>query len=331
MFAQPTLNWGSLLLKAILILLIVAIFVFGPTLAHAGEIYINPPTAGQSFGAPAPAVAAMPAINSRLRVVVTPFSGTTYGANRVEPMSSALSECLAEAGFMILAGQNLGAAQAEIQLSNSQIADPATRQESNRIAGAQYVIVGSVQRPQSQPGNSAGNRNLQYDTRSVAIAVDYQMIKVVDREVVATGHVVADGESQQIRAYIGRNQLRFGSSTSPMEKAIRKAAVTICDEIVSRVAGTKPTAGYFPASVGRVVECRFNENDVVLSIGSDAGVQVGATYSVEKGSVFGSDPTGWIVVVTRLDVSGQVSYAVPIRPHMAMTPPEAGDLVVLQP
>jgi curli biogenesis system outer membrane secretion channel CsgG len=215
--------------------------------------------------------------------------------------------------YSVFERQALDKLMSEQNFSNSNRADPATAARLGKLAGVDVIIIGAV----TQFGNETQNKNLGgglgnwhgfgvggigHSSSKANVAVNARIVNVDTGEIVA----VAEGTGQSSRSSTsllgngsnwsswGGGNVDFGSSNF-QETIIGEATKVAVDKLTTNIVSDAPKVSVRTITVEGLVAAVVG-GQVILNVGSNAGVRVGDQLQVERVTQEIKDPsTGEVI------------------------------------
>ena len=241
--------------------------------------------------------------------------------------------------FSVFERQALDKLMTEQNFSNSNRADPATAARLGKLAGVDVIIIGAI----TEFGNETKNQNvggggggwhgyglggIGHSNSKANVAINARVVNVDTGEIVA----VAEGTGQSSRSStsllggggnwhgFGGGNVDFGSSNfqnTIIGEATKAAVDKLTADLVSRLLQGLACA---PSPIDGLVAA-VDSGQIILNVGSNAGVKVGDQLQVLRVTREIKDPstgavirrlTSTIGVIRATDVDAKSSVCVPV-------------------
>ncbi len=250
-----------------------------------------------------------------------------------------ITDLVKDGTYSVIERQALDKLLTEQNFSNSNRADPSTAARLGKLAGVDYIIIGAI----TQFGNETQNRNvggggggwhgyglggIGHSNSKASVAINARIINVDTGEIVGVGE--GSGMSSRSSTSLlggGGNWHGFGGGnvdfgTSNFQQTIigeaTKAAVT---QLSANLIADAPKVTVRTITVEGLVAA-VDDGQIVLNVGSNAGVKVGDQLQVSRVTKEIKDPsTGEVIrrlsstigIIRATDVDAKSSVCVPVN------------------
>ena len=240
--------------------------------------------------------------------------------------------------FSVFERQTLDKLMAEQNFSNSNRADPSTAAKLGKMAGVDYIIIGAITqfgnetKKQGVGGNGGtwhgyGVGGFGHSNSKAEVGISARIVNVNTGEIVA----VAEGSGQSSRSSTsllggggdwrgsGGGNVNFGSSNF-QETIIGEATKAAVDQLSGNIIADAPKLTVTAVKIDGVVAA-VDSGQIILNLGSDAGVKVGDQFEIIRVTKEIKDPsTGEVIrrltttvgFVKATDVDAKSSVCVPV-------------------
>ena len=209
--------------------------------------------------------------------------------------------------------QTLDKLMAEQNFSNSNRADPSTAAKLGKMAGVDYIIIGAITqfgnetKKQGVGGNGGtwhgyGVGGFGHSNSKAEVGISARIVNVNTGEIVA----VAEGSGQSSRSSTsllggggdwrgaGGGNVDFGSSNF-QETIIGEATKAAVDQLSGNIIADAPKLTMTAVKIDGVVAA-VDSGQIILNMGSDAGVKVGDQFEIIRVTKEIKDPsTGEVI------------------------------------
>ena len=230
-----------------------------------------------------------------------------------------VTDLVKEGSYSVIERKALDKIMAEQNFSNSNRADPNSAAKLGKLLGVDAIIVGSItefggETKKTGLGAIGGNwhgvglGNIGHSNSKANVAITARIINVDTAEIMG----VADGKGQSNRASTnllggGGNWNGFGAGAADFSNSgfqqtiIGEATRNAVDQLSTNLVADAPKIGVRTITVEGLVAA-VDGGQVILNVGTKAGVKVGDQFSVERVTKEIKDPaTG--AVIRRLATS----------------------------
>jgi hypothetical protein len=226
----------------------------------------------------------------------------------------------------------------EQNFSNSNRADPSTAAKLGKMAGVDYIIIGAI----TQFGNETKKQNIGggggswhgvgvggigHSNSKAEVGISARVVNVNTGEIVA----VAEGSGESSRSSTsllggggnwggsGGGNVDFGSSNF-QETIIGEATKAAVDQLSGNLVADAPKLTVAAVKIDGVVAA-VDSGQIILNLGSDAGVKVGDQFEVVRVTKEIKDPaTGEVIrrlttsigIIKATDVDAKSAVCVPV-------------------
>jgi len=240
--------------------------------------------------------------------------------------------------YSVFERQALEKLMAEQNFSNSSRADPSTAAKLGKMAGVDYIIIGAI----TQFGNETKNQNvggqggswhgfgvggIGHSNSKAEVGISARIVNVNTGEIVA----VAQGSGESARSStsllggggnwggFGGGNVDFGSSNF-QQTIIGEATKAAVDQLSANLVADAPKLTVEAVKIDGIVAA-VDGGQIILNLGSDAGVKVGDQFEVIRVTKEIKDPTTGEVIrrltttvgfIRATDVDAKSSVCVPV-------------------
>ncbi len=251
-----------------------------------------------------------------------------------------VTDLVKDGTYSVIERKQLDKILAEQNFSNSNRADPASAARIAKILGVDAIIVGSItefgnETKKTGLGGLGGNwhgyglGNVGHSNSKANVAVTARIINVDTAEIMG----VADGKGQSSRASTnllggGGNWGGFGGGSADFgnsnfqQTIIGEAVKKAVDELSANLVADAPKIATRTITVEGVVAA-VEGNQIILNVGTKAGVKVGDQFNVERVTKEIKDPTTGSVI-RRLASTVGVVKATDVDDASAVCEPVSG-------
>jgi curli biogenesis system outer membrane secretion channel CsgG len=242
--------------------------------------------------------------------------------------------------YSVFERQTLDKLMAEQNFSNSNRADPSTAAKLGKLAGVDYIIIGAI----TQFGNETKKQNLGgvggnwhgvgvggfgHSNSKAEVGISARIVNVNTGEIVA----VAEGSGESARSStsllggggnwggFGGGKVDFGSSNFE-QTIIGQATKAAVDQLSSNLVSDAPKLTVAAVKIDGVV-AGVDGGQIILNLGSDAGVKAGDQFEVIRVTKEIKDPTTGDVI-RRLTTSIGIIKATDVDARSAVCVPVSG-------
>jgi len=224
-----------------------------------------------------------------------------------------VTDLVKDGTYSVIERKQLDKILAEQNFSNSNRADPSSAARIAKILGVDAIIVGSItefgnETKKTGLGGMGGNwhgvglGNIGHSNSKANVAVTARLINVDTAEIMG----VADGKGQSSRAStnllggggnwggFGGGSADFGSSNF-QQTIIGEAVKKAVDDLSANLVSESPKIVTRTITVEGVV-ASVDGSQIVLNVGSKAGIKVGDQFNVERVTKEIKDPTTGAVI-----------------------------------
>jgi curli biogenesis system outer membrane secretion channel CsgG len=224
-----------------------------------------------------------------------------------------VTDLVKDGTYSVIERKQLDKILAEQNFSNSNRADPSSAARIAKILGVDAIIVGSItefgnETKKTGLGGVGGNwhgvglGNIGHSNSKANVAVTARLINVDTAEIMG----VADGKGQSSRAStsllggggnwggFGGGSADFGSSNF-QQTIIGEAVKKAVDDLSANLVSESPKIATRTITVEGVVAA-VEGTQIVLNVGSKAGIKVGDQFNVERVTKEIKDPTTGAVI-----------------------------------
>jgi curli biogenesis system outer membrane secretion channel CsgG len=224
-----------------------------------------------------------------------------------------VTDLVKDGTYSVIERKQLDKILAEQNFSNSNRADPSSAARIAKILGVDAIIVGSItefgnETKKTGLGGMGGNwhgvglGNIGHSNSKANVAVTARLINVDTAEIMG----VADGKGQSSRAStnllggggnwggFGGGSADFGSSNF-QQTIIGEAVKKAVDDLSANLVSESPKITTRTITVEGVV-ASVDGSQIVLNVGSKAGIKVGDQFNVERVTKEIKDPTTGAVI-----------------------------------
>jgi curli biogenesis system outer membrane secretion channel CsgG len=240
--------------------------------------------------------------------------------------------------YSVFERQALEKLMAEQNFSNSSRADPSTAAKLGKMAGVDYIIIGAI----TQFGNETKNQNvggqggswhgfgvggIGHSNSKAEVGISARIVNVNTGEIVA----VAQGSGESARSStsllggggnwggFGGGNVDFGSSNF-QQTIIGEATKAAVDQLSANLVADAPKLTVEAVKIDGIVAA-VDGGQIILNLGSNAGVKVGDQFEVIRVTKEIKDPTTGEVIrrltttvgfIRATDVDAKSSVCVPV-------------------
>ena len=242
--------------------------------------------------------------------------------------------------FSVFERQALDKLMTEQNFSNSNRADPSTAAKLGKMAGVDYIIIGAI----TQFGNETKKQNIGggggnwhgvgvggigHSNSKAEVGISARIVNVNTGEIVA----VAEGSGESSRSStsllggggnwggFGGGNVNFGSSNF-QQTIIGEATKAAVDQLSANLVADAPKLTVAAVKVNGVVAA-VDSGQIILNLGSDAGVKVGDQFEVVRVTKEIKDPTTG-EVIRRLTTTVGIIKATDVNAKSAVCVPVSG-------
>ena len=242
--------------------------------------------------------------------------------------------------FSVFERQALDKLMTEQNFSNSNRADPSTAAKLGKMAGVDYIIIGAI----TQFGNETKKQNIGggggnwhgvgvggfgHSNSKAEVGISARIVNVNTGEIVA----VAEGSGESSRSStsllggggnwngFGGGNVDFGSSNFE-QTIIGEATKAAVDQLSANLVADAPKLTVAAVKVDGVVAA-VDSGQIILNLGSDAGVKVGDQFEVVRVTKEIKDPTTG-EVIRRLTTTVGIIKATDVNAKSAVCVPVSG-------
>ena len=242
--------------------------------------------------------------------------------------------------FSVFERQALDKLMTEQNFSNSNRADPSTAAKLGKMAGVDYIIIGAI----TQFGNETKKQNIGggggnwhgvgvggfgHSNSKAEVGISARIVNVNTGEIVA----VAEGSGESSRSStsllggggnwdgFGGGNVDFGSSNF-QQTIIGEATKAAVDQLSANLVADAPKLTVAAVKVDGVVAA-VDSGQIILNLGSDAGVKVGDQFEVVRVTKEIKDPTTG-EVIRRLTTTVGIIKATDVDAKSAVCVPVSG-------
>ena len=242
--------------------------------------------------------------------------------------------------FSVFERQALDKLMTEQNFSNSNRADPSTAAKLGKMAGVDYIIIGAI----TQFGNETKKQNIGggggnwhgvgvggfgHSNSKAEVGISARIVNVNTGEIVA----VAEGSGESSRSStsllggggnwngFGGGNVNFGSSNFE-QTIIGEATKAAVDQLSANLVADAPKLTVAAVKVDGVVAA-VDSGQIILNLGSDAGVKVGDQFEVVRVTKEIKDPTTG-EVIRRLTTTVGIIKATDVNAKSAVCVPVSG-------
>ena len=242
--------------------------------------------------------------------------------------------------FSVFERQALDKLMTEQNFSNSNRADPSTAAKLGKMAGVDYIIIGAI----TQFGNETKKQNIGggggnwhgvgvggfgHSNSKAKVGISARVVNVNTGEIVA----VAEGSGESSRSStsllggggnwngFGGGNVDFGSSNF-QQTIIGEATKAAVDQLSANLVADAPKLTVAAMKVDGVVAA-VDSGQIILNLGSDAGVKVGDQFEVVRVTKEIKDPTTG-EVIRRLTTTVGIIKATDVDAKSAVCVPVSG-------
>ena len=242
--------------------------------------------------------------------------------------------------FSVFERQALDKLMTEQNFSNSNRADPSTAAKLGKMAGVDYIIIGAI----TQFGNETKKQNIGggggnwhgvgvggigHSNSKAEVGISARIVNVNTGEIVA----VAEGSGESSRSStsllggggnwngFGGGNVDFGSSNFE-QTIIGEATKAAVDQLSANLVADAPKLTVAAVKVDGVVAA-VDSGQIILNLGSDAGVKVGDQFEVVRVTKEIKDPTTG-EVIRRLTTTVGIIKATDVDAKSAVCVPVSG-------
>jgi len=240
--------------------------------------------------------------------------------------------------YSVFERQALEKLMAEQNFSNSSRADPSTAAKLGKMAGVDYIIIGAI----TQFGNETKNQNvggqggswhgfgvggIGHSNSKAEVGISARIVNVNTGEIVA----VAQGSGESARSStsllggggnwggFGGGNVDFGSSNF-QQTIIGEATKAAVDQLSANIVADAPKLTVEAVKIDGIVAA-VDGGQIILNIGSGAGIKVGDQFEVIRVTKEIKDPTTGEVIrrltttvgfIRATDVDAKSAVCVPV-------------------
>ena len=240
--------------------------------------------------------------------------------------------------YSVFERQALDKLMAEQNFSNSNRADPSTAAKLGKMAGVDYIIIGAI----TQFGNETKKQNvggqggswhgfgvggIGHSNSKAEVGISARIVNVNTGEIVA----VAEGSGESARSStsllggggnwggFGGGNVDFGSSNF-QQTIIGEATKAAVDQLSANLVADAPKLTVEAVKIDGIVAA-VDGGQIILNIGSGAGIKVGDQFEVIRVTKEIKDPTTGEVIrrltttvgfIRATDVDAKSSVCVPV-------------------
>jgi curli biogenesis system outer membrane secretion channel CsgG len=240
--------------------------------------------------------------------------------------------------YSVFERQALDKLMTEQNFSNSNRADPSTAAKLGKMAGVDYIIIGAI----TQFGNETKKQNIGggggnwhgvgmggigHSNSKAEVGISARVVNVNTGEIVA----VAEGSGESSRSStsllggggnwggFGGGNVDFGSSNF-QETIIGEATKAAVDQLSGNLVADAPKLTVAAVKIDGVV-AGVDGGQIILNLGTDAGVKVGDQFEVVRVTKEIKDPaTGEVIrrlttsigIIKATDVDAKSAVCVPV-------------------
>jgi curli biogenesis system outer membrane secretion channel CsgG len=242
--------------------------------------------------------------------------------------------------FSVFERQALDKLMSEQNFSTSARADPSTAAKLGKMAGVDYIIIGAI----TQFGNETKNQNvggqgggwhgygiggIGHSNSKAQVGISARIVNVNTGEIVA----VADGSGVSSRSSTsllggggnwhgaGGGNVDFGSSNF-QETIIGEATKAAVDQLSGNIVADAPKLTVEAVKIDGIIAA-VDSGQIILNIGSGAGINVGDRFEVVRVTKEIKDPTTG-EVIRRLTTSVGIIKATDVDAKSAVCVPVSG-------
>jgi len=242
--------------------------------------------------------------------------------------------------FSVFERQALDKLMTEQNFSNSNRADPSTAAKLGKMAGVDYIIIGAI----TQFGNETKKQNIGggggnwhgvgvggfgHSNSKAEVGISARIVNVNTGEIVA----VAEGSGESSRSStsllggggnwngFGGGNVDFGSSNFE-QTIIGEATKAAVDQLSANLVADAPKLTVAAMKIDGVVAA-VDSGQIILNLGSDAGVKVGDQFEVVRVTKEIKDPTTG-EVIRRLTTTVGIIKATDVDAKSAVCVPVSG-------
>ena len=242
--------------------------------------------------------------------------------------------------YSVFERQALEKLMSEQNFSNSNRADPSTAAKLGKMAGVDYIIIGAI----TQFGNETKNQNvggsggswhgfgvggIGHSNSKANVGINARIVNVNTGEIVA----VADGIGESARSStsllggggnwggFGGGNVDFGSSNF-QQTIIGEATKAAVDQLSGNLVADAPKLTLEAVKIDAIVAA-VDGGQIILNIGSGAGIKVGDQFEVVRVTKEIKDPTSG-EVIRRLTTTVGIIRATDVDAKSAVCVPVSG-------
>ncbi|KAA6455832.1 curli production assembly protein CsgG [Acidobacteria bacterium AB60] len=251
-----------------------------------------------------------------------------------------VTDLVKDGSYSVIERKALDKIMAEQNFSNSNRADPTSAAKIGKLLGVDAIIVGSItefggETKKTGLGGIGGNwhgvglGNVGHSNSKANVAVTARIINVDTAEIMG----VADGKGQSARSSTnllggGGNWNGFGAGAADFSNSgfqqtiIGEATKQAVDQLSTNLVADAPKIGVRTIVVEGLVAA-VEGDQIILNVGSNAGIKVGDQFNVERVTKEIKDPaTG--AVIRRLASTVGVLKATDVDATSAICAPVSG-------
>jgi curli biogenesis system outer membrane secretion channel CsgG len=240
--------------------------------------------------------------------------------------------------YSVFERQALEKLMTEQNFSNSNRADPSTAAKLGKLAGVDYIIIGAItqfgnETKKEGVGGQGGNWHgfgvggIGHSNSKAEVGISARIVNVNTGEIVA----VADGSGESSRSStsllggggnwggFGGGNVDFGSSNF-QQTIIGEATKTAVDQLSTNLVADAPKLTVEAVKIDGIVAA-VDGGQIILNIGSGAGIKVGDQFEVVRVTKEIKDPsTGEVIrrltssvgIIKATDVDAKSAVCVPV-------------------
>jgi curli biogenesis system outer membrane secretion channel CsgG len=272
------------------------------------------------------ALPALAAQNPKRRVAVLPFDYASVQPSVIEifgadvDLGESVADLVAESlvrngAYSVLDRSQMDAAMRDQGLQQSSRTDAATAAKIAKALGVNAIIIGKITQlshaekdMQVATGMRVGGislSNVGTKTSTATVTVDVRLVNAANGDILAVAANTASSSGSGVSATgnsnSGASQIDLGSSSyagSAVAKALQSAAAKLASDLAAAAGKLLAAKAAIQGLVADV-----SGKDVIINVGTDAGVVVGADYNVVRPGRVVKDPaSGRVLRVTTTPV-----------------------------